>query len=68
MVSTKPKVPIIDLLEVELLALLRGMHICAALGIPNIMVESDSLLAIQAIKEGENSYVFNSHLLKQILA
>lgn len=32
------------------------------------MVESDFVLALQAIEERKNFYVFPSHLLKEILA
>lgn len=51
MVATKLEMNISNPFKVELLALFCGLQLCVLLGIPNIMMESDSLSAIQAIQK-----------------
>lgn len=49
-------------LEIELLAIFCG-QLCVPLGIHTLVVESDSLLAIRAVTEGENSCMQYSNIL-----
>lgn len=37
--------------DIELLAIFRGMHICARIGIHKIIVESDNLLMVNQLRQ-----------------
>lgn len=50
MVATKPEKYTDNLLEIKLLAIFQGLQLCLPMGISNLIVESDFLLAIQALK------------------
>lgn len=67
MEATKPKIMVGDRLRNELLAILRGLQLCIPLGLRTLEVESDSLLALNALKEGDELLVSYSHLLREIL-
>lgn len=54
-------------LDVELLAIFRSLKLCVPLGIPNLIVENDSLLAIKAAQEGEESCILQSNLICDLL-
>lgn len=56
-----------DPMEVELLAIFRGLQFCIPLGIPKITVETDCLLAIHALEECAKSVAAHRHLLLEIL-
>ncbi|XP_041009382.1 uncharacterized protein LOC121253436 [Juglans microcarpa x Juglans regia] len=43
-----------DPIEIELLTILRGLQLCIPMGIPELIVESDSLLSVQAIQSMED--------------
>ncbi|XP_042950614.1 uncharacterized protein LOC122282698 [Carya illinoinensis] len=51
--ASKSEPAIADPMEIELLAMLRGLQLCVSLGITSLQVESDSLLTVQELeKEG----------------
>lgn len=56
-----------DPLEVKLQAILRGMQLCLPMGIPKLEVETDCLVAIQALDAGPDSFAAYHHLLREIL-
>ncbi|CAI9757430.1 unnamed protein product [Fraxinus pennsylvanica] len=47
--ASKPERGSMDPMEVELLAMLRGLQICLPLSIQNLQVESDSMLVVQEV-------------------
>lgn len=53
-------------MEVELLTIFRGLQQCFRLGIQSIIIESDTLLAVQAINDGEDSCAQHSNLIREI--
>lgn len=57
MAATKLEEFLDDPLAVELLAIFRGLQFCVPLSILDLVVESDSLLTIQALQEEEESYI-----------
>lgn len=64
MAATKSEDLMDEPVAVELLAIFRGLQLCVPLGIPHLIVESDSLLPIQAVHEGETySNVHHSNLI-----
>lgn len=66
MASTKLEEHRSNSLEIELLAIFRGLILCVPLGIHSLVIESDSLLAIQAISDRENSCIQYGHLIQEI--
>lgn len=66
MAATKLEIMVGDPLEFELLAILRGLQICLPLGLRNLEVESDSLLAVKALHDGDESIASYSHLLRVV--
>lgn len=54
-------------LEVEFTAIFRGLQLCLPLKVRKLQVESDSLIAIQAINEGAESFAQHSTLIKELL-
>lgn len=57
-----------DPMEVELVAIFRGMQFSIPLGIPNLIVESDDcLLAVKALEDGVESIAAHQHMLLEIL-
>lgn len=64
---TKPEAMASNPLEVELLAMFRGIQPCAPLGIYSLTMESDSMLAIKALAEGEDPLAHRSNLLREII-
>lgn len=67
MVVTKLEQKSNDPLEVEFMAIFRGLQLFVPLGISNIIVESDSQLAIQALIEGENSLEHYATIIREII-
>lgn len=63
MAITKHETIVGDPLKIELLPLLRAMQLCSSLGIHSLVMESDSMLAIKALIEGEESITYRNHLL-----
>lgn len=55
MAATKLEELIEEPLAVELLAIFWGLQLCVPLGILDLILESDYLLAIQVVREGEES-------------
>lgn len=55
-----------DPLEIELLALFRGVQVCVPVSIQRLRIKSDSLLAVQAVDEGEESCFRYSNLIREI--
>lgn len=68
MAATTPEPHYNDPLEVELLAIFRGLQLCILMGLQTLIVESDSQLAIQAIREGETALVQHATLIREIRA
>ncbi|KAF5450764.1 hypothetical protein F2P56_031091 [Juglans regia] len=64
--TTKPEHEIIDHMEVELLAVLRGLQLCLPLGIHDLQVESDALLVVQELTKGEESMSIWGSLVLEI--
>lgn len=52
----------------ELLAIICGLQFCVPLGISSLVVESDSLLAIQAVIDDENFCAKYSNVVREILS
>lgn len=57
-----------DPMEIEILAVFRGLQLCSPLEIQSITVKSDSLLAVQAISDGEASCAQHSNLIRDIIS
>lgn len=55
-----------DPLEIELLAIFRELQLRVSFDIHSLVIESDSLLAIQVINDGENSCIQYGHLIREI--
>lgn len=55
MVATSPELRNNDPLEVEFLAIFRGLQLCMPMGLQRVVVESDALVAIEHIKAGATS-------------
>lgn len=68
MAATKLEMHLSNPLEVKFLAIFQGLQVCLLLGIQSIIVESDSLLAVQALGKGVESYASYNNLLWNILA
>lgn len=66
MYVTKTKLQISDSLEIELLALLWGLQLCAHLEIHELFLESDSQLVVQAIQARKDSYAMQINLIVEI--
>lgn len=66
MAATKSETHTSDPLEIEFSALFRGVQLCVPLGIQKLKIESDSLLAIEAIDKGESSCAQHSNLIQEI--
>lgn len=67
MTASKIENEVNDLSETELLAVFQGLQLCAHLDIPELIVESDSLLSVKAIREGGDSLTVMSNLLWKLL-
>lgn len=52
--AMKPEALLDDHLEVELLAIFRGVQLCVLRNISKLIVESDSLLTIRTMQKGED--------------
>lgn len=63
MAATKAEKYTGDLIEIELLAIFQGLQLCLPMVISNLTVESDSLLAIQALKAGASSLIWHSNII-----
>lgn len=66
--TTQPEMLFDDPLEVELRAILQGLYLCFPMGVKKIAVETDCLIAVQALDAGPESYVCYRHLLHEILS
>ncbi|KAG6620210.1 hypothetical protein I3842_Q075500 [Carya illinoinensis] len=66
-VASKSEPTIADPLEIELLAILRGLQLCVSLGIIALKVEYDSLLAVQELEKEGNSTTLWGGLIKEIM-
>ncbi|KAF5478058.1 hypothetical protein F2P56_004648, partial [Juglans regia] len=55
-----------DHLEIELIAILRGLQICLPLGIPQLVIESDSLLLVDEIQNDKAPRSLHGNLVTQI--
>ncbi|XP_041024508.1 uncharacterized protein LOC121265073 [Juglans microcarpa x Juglans regia] len=55
-----------DPIEIELLAILRGLQLCIPMDIPELIVESDSLLSVQAIQSMEDPMSMQGNLIYAI--
>ncbi|KAF5450240.1 hypothetical protein F2P56_030607 [Juglans regia] len=55
-----------DPIEIELLAILRGLQLCIPMGIPELIVEFDYLLSIQAIQSMEDPMSMQGNLIYAI--
>lgn len=64
---THPEQHLFEPMEVELLAIIRGMQFCLSLGILQVTVEMDFLLAVKALGEGADSVVAHRNLISKIL-
>lgn len=67
MAATKLEQQSNDPLEVEFMAIFHGLQLFVPQGISNIIVESDSQLAIQALIEGENSLEHHATIIQEII-
>lgn len=67
MAATLPEQLFNSPLEVELIAIFRRLQLCLPLGILSLMVESDSLVAVHVIQEGETALAHHRTILKEIL-
>ncbi|XP_042954609.1 uncharacterized protein LOC122291024 [Carya illinoinensis] len=56
-----------DPMEVELLAILRGLQICVPLGINDLIVETDSMLSVRALTTEGESMSPHGNLIYSIL-
>lgn len=65
MIATRKEYEVNDPIEIELLAVFRGLQICMHMGITNLIVESDSLLMVQAIQSGKCSLSLLGNLSKE---
>lgn len=65
MAATKLEKHIDDPLEIELLAIFRGLKLCLPMDILSLTVESDSLLAILALEVGASSLVWQVVLFRK---
>lgn len=63
MAVTQLELNFTDPLEVELLAVFRGLQFCATLQTLNIVVESNYLLTVQALDKSNNPFVFHTTLI-----
>ncbi|KAF5469518.1 hypothetical protein F2P56_013583 [Juglans regia] len=64
--ASKPKHDVSDPIEIEFLAVLRGLQICFPLGISELEVESDSLLVVQKINKEQESMSIWGNLVSEI--
>ncbi|KAF5445709.1 hypothetical protein F2P56_034740 [Juglans regia] len=55
-----------DSMEIELLAILRGMQLCFPMGIPELIVETDSLLSVQALQSQDELMSMQGNLISAI--
>ncbi|KAF5470900.1 hypothetical protein F2P56_011387 [Juglans regia] len=55
-----------DPIEIEMLAILRGLHICIPLGITQFVIESDSLLMVNEVQNEGASRSLHGNLVLQI--
>lgn len=65
--ATLPEASFTDPLEVELMAIFRGLQFCVPLGISDLTVESDCLVAMNVLKDGVDSVAVYNHLIAEIL-
>lgn len=63
MVATQPELLSEDPLEVELRAILRGLQMCLLMGVNQLVVEIDCLVAIQVVEEGPDSHAEYRYLI-----
>ncbi|XP_042944784.1 uncharacterized protein LOC122278665 [Carya illinoinensis] len=69
--ASKPEDAIADPMEIELIAILRGIQLCIPLGIVELQIESDALLVIEELKkDGKSSTLWSSliHEIKTLLS
>lgn len=67
MAATRLKEHFEDPIEVELLAVFRGMQLCNPTHVRHFIIETDCLLVVQAIHEGANSYADYTNPVHEIL-
>ncbi|XP_035545034.1 uncharacterized protein LOC118348152 [Juglans regia] len=63
LLACKKENEINDPLEIELLAILRGLQICLPLGIPQLVIESDYLLLVDEIRNDKASRSLHENLV-----
>lgn len=66
MAFSKAEVSMEELEGFELLAIFRGLQQCATMGLSNIIVKSDSLLSIEALKDDSMTNSFLGVLYNEI--
>lgn len=65
MAATLPEVHRDDSLEMELLAMLRGLHLCWMSDLGKLVVETN-LVAVQMMEEGPKAHAKHTYLLQEI--
>lgn len=65
--ATQVELNFTEPLEVELLVVFRGMQLCAPLGVHNLMVETNCLLAVLTLEEGAILYACHNNMISKIL-
>ncbi|XP_042939414.1 uncharacterized protein LOC122274444 [Carya illinoinensis] len=53
--ASKKENGVTDPMEVELLAILRGLQLCILMGIPDLVIESDSLMLVEELNNSSES-------------
>lgn len=63
MATTQAELHHEDPLEMEFLAILRGLQHCVPINLSYLMVETDCLVTVQAIEEGPKSHAKYRHII-----
>ncbi|XP_041009377.1 uncharacterized protein LOC121253432 [Juglans microcarpa x Juglans regia] len=64
--ASKKENDINDPIEIELLAILRGLQFCIPLGISHLVIESDSILMVNEVQSDSLSRSLHGNLVQQI--
>lgn len=67
MATTLPEVHYEDPIEIELLAMFKSLQLYVKMDIWKLMVETNCLVAVQAMEEGSKAHVSYNHLIQEIL-
>lgn len=68
MVATSPEQLLHTPFDIEFLAMFRGIQLCLNMGIGKLLVESDCLLAVKALMDGEEYHAQPGTQIKEIVA